>query len=99
MFQQKPIWSRIALAAQLASSSAVLALKAVLPVVAYYFTSGPWRSMWVRLGYDPRTDPRAKVYQSLDARVPREKYSVLLMFYMSHCMNGNNSAFSNLCPG
>lgn len=71
MFEQKPIWSRSALAAQLSSSRAMHILSAVLPATAYYFTSGPWRCMWVRFGYDPRTDPQAKIYQTLDARVPR----------------------------
>lgn len=71
MFQQKPVWSRNALAAQLSSSRAMHILSAVLPAIAYYFTSGPWRNMWVRFGYDPRNDPQAKIYQSLDIRVPR----------------------------
>jgi len=44
-------------------------LKFTLPVVAYYFVTGPWRALWVRLGYDPRTDPDAKKYQLVDFRV------------------------------
>jgi len=41
--------------------------------------------MWVRFGYDPRTDPQAKIYQTLDVRVPRKKSSVdLLIFDVSH---------------
>jgi len=71
MFQQKPVWSRIALATQLSSPRAVHTLSAILPAVAYYVTSGPWHGMWVRFGYDPRTDPKAKIYQCLDTRVPR----------------------------
>ena len=45
-------------------------MKLLLPLVAYYFTTGPWRVMWVKYGYDPRTDPSAKIYQTLDYRVP-----------------------------
>ncbi|XP_046604325.1 general transcription factor 3C polypeptide 5 isoform X2 [Neodiprion virginianus] len=30
---------------------------------------GPWRIMWVRLGYDPRKDPAARIYQTLDYRL------------------------------
>ena len=31
--------------------------------------TGPWRSLWVRLGYDPRKIPEAKKYQVLDFRI------------------------------
>eukprot|EP00061_Rhincodon_typus_P014926 g42313.t1 len=31
--------------------------------------TGPWRSLWVRFGYDPRKDPKAKIYQVLDFRL------------------------------
>ena len=72
MFEEKPVWSRTALAAHLPSVK-LHVISAALPVVAYYFVSGPWRSTWVRFGYDPRTDPRAKIYQTLDVRVPRNK--------------------------
>ena len=44
-------------------------LKYLLPSVAYYFVTGPWRIMWVRFGYDPRSEPSAIKYQSLDYRV------------------------------
>ena len=42
--------------------------KCLLPLVAYYFNTGPWRNMWVRLGYDPRADPAAWRYQIIDYR-------------------------------
>lgn len=31
--------------------------------------TGPWRSLWVRFGYDPRKHPEAKIYQVLDFRI------------------------------
>lgn len=31
--------------------------------------TGPWRSLWVRLGYDPRKMPDSKKYQLLDFRI------------------------------
>jgi len=30
-----------------------------LPFVAYSFTDGPWRKLWIRFGYDPREHPEA----------------------------------------
>ena len=44
----------------------------MLAVVSYYFTSGPWKLFWVKLGYDPRSSPDSKQYQCFDYRLPRE---------------------------
>merc|ERR1719228_2999048 len=44
-------------------------LKLILPVVAFYFTTGPWRNQWVKFGYDPRQDPSGGLRQTLDYRV------------------------------
>ncbi|KAJ2613153.1 tau 95 subunit of transcription factor TFIIIC [Coemansia sp. RSA 1365] len=41
---------------------------AFMPIYAYLMDSGPWRSCWIRFGYDPRTDPEACKYQILDVR-------------------------------
>lgn len=37
--------------------------------MAYYFINGPWRISWVKFGYDPRKDPTARIYQTLDYRI------------------------------
>jgi general transcription factor 3C polypeptide 5 (transcription factor C subunit 1) len=44
-------------------------LRYLLPAVAYYFVTGPWRVMWVRFGYDPRLDAASLKYQTLDYRL------------------------------
>ncbi|KAM6984836.1 general transcription factor 3C polypeptide 5 [Aplochiton taeniatus] len=67
MFESRPIWSRNAVKANLDIHPEKL--KLLLPVVAYYMVTGPWRSLWVRLGYDPRKNPEAKKYQVLDFRI------------------------------
>ncbi|KAJ2791847.1 General transcription factor 3C polypeptide 5, partial [Coemansia guatemalensis] len=41
---------------------------AFMPIFAYLMEGGPWRSCWIRFGYDPRTDPEACKYQILDIR-------------------------------
>jgi general transcription factor 3C polypeptide 5 (transcription factor C subunit 1) len=38
--------------------------------VGYYFLDGPWRSTYVKFGYDPRRDPDARRWQMLDFRQP-----------------------------
>ena len=66
-FKDRPIWSKNALHALTRISSD--RLKFILPAVGYYFTTGPWRNQWIRFGYDPRQDPSAARYQTLDYRV------------------------------
>lgn len=66
-FEQRPIWSKNALMYETKFTGEQL--KILLPSVAYYFMTGPWRIMWVKLGYDPRKDPAARMYQTLDYRL------------------------------
>ncbi|NWI70125.1 TF3C5 factor, partial [Todus mexicanus] len=40
-----------------------------LPLCVFMQLTGPWRSLWVRFGYDPRKHPEAKIYQVLDFRI------------------------------
>ncbi|CAL1569655.1 unnamed protein product [Knipowitschia caucasica] len=67
MFERRPIWSRNAVKANLDIHPEKL--KLLLPLVAYYMVTGPWRSLWVRLGYDPRKSSESKQYQMLDFRI------------------------------
>ncbi|KAL6097382.1 gtf3c5 [Pungitius sinensis] len=67
MFESRPIWSRNAVKANLNIHPDKL--KLLLPVFAYYMVTGPWRSLWVRMGYDPRKSPDSKKYQMLDFRI------------------------------
>ncbi|XP_042365290.1 general transcription factor 3C polypeptide 5 [Plectropomus leopardus] len=67
MFESRPIWSRNAVKANINIHPDKL--KLLLPIFAYYMVTGPWRSLWVRLGYDPRKCNEAKKYQLLDFRI------------------------------
>ncbi|XP_036385454.1 general transcription factor 3C polypeptide 5 [Megalops cyprinoides] len=67
MFERRPVWSRNAVKANLDIHPDKL--KLLLPYMAYYMLTGPWRSLWVRFGYDPRKRPEAKAYQVLDFRI------------------------------
>lgn len=67
LFKHRPIWSKNALQDKMSVSPSLLTL--LLPSVAYYFSTGPWRSLWVRIGYDPKLDPHSKQYQVLDFRI------------------------------
>ncbi|RNA14318.1 general transcription factor 3C polypeptide 5, partial [Brachionus plicatilis] len=67
LFQQRPCYLKSVLLC-ITNFSASL-LKETLPYVAYYFTTGPWRSCWVKYGYDPRKHCGAKIYQMIDYRL------------------------------
>lgn len=64
---RQPIWLRSSLAYE--TQIPRQKLKIILPSLAYYFTTGPWRLMWVRFGYDPRKDFTSRYYQTLDYRI------------------------------
>ncbi|KAJ2781190.1 tau 95 subunit of transcription factor TFIIIC [Coemansia interrupta] len=40
----------------------------IMSTLAYVMDKGPWRSCWIRFGYDPRKDKDACKYQVLDYR-------------------------------
>lgn len=67
LFEEQKIW----LKAELAHKCQVpyKHIKSILPVVAYYFSSGPWRNQWIKFGYDPRKDIDAAPMQTLDYRL------------------------------
>lgn len=60
LFTNRPIWSRSALQCHINSASQDR-LKQLLACTAYYWLNGPWRTLWTRIGYDPRKDPSAKM--------------------------------------
>jgi len=67
LFVQRPCYLKSALMCLTNISPSLL--KETLPYVAYYFTTGPWRSCWVRYRYDPRKFPESKIYQMIDYRL------------------------------
>lgn len=76
-FEERPVWSKIALEYELKKSS--VTLKYTLPCVSYFATNGPWRALWIRFGYDPRLEQSSFIYQTVDFRVPG-------MIVMSICL-------------
>ncbi|XP_075992614.1 general transcription factor IIIC subunit l(2)37Cd [Anticarsia gemmatalis] len=67
LFEERPVWSLNLIKFRTKVRGA--SLKVIMPCVAVYHKTGPWRSMWVRFGYDPRKDPEARIYQTLDFRL------------------------------
>jgi len=68
LLEERPVWSRLALqqrCAALALGVDSNALSRMLSLSAYRFEGGPWGGLWVRAGYDPRTDAAAHAYQAI----------------------------------
>lgn len=61
------MWSRLALLYFTKLSSDTL--RNILVNLAYQYMNGPWRLLWIKLGYDPRKDPQSRIYQIIDFRV------------------------------
>jgi len=67
LFADNPIWTRIAILYESGVSNDKL--KCIIPSLAFYFRDGPWRTLYVRYGYDPRKDFQSRHYQTFDFRL------------------------------
>ncbi|KFB39055.1 AGAP009321-PA-like protein [Anopheles sinensis] len=68
-FETRPIWTKHALRNEIQFQVRNNMMGVLLPAVAFFYVNGPWRSTWVRFGYDPRKDFEARMFQMLDFRV------------------------------
>lgn len=66
LFERRPIMTKMFVSYETKISDEKL--KYIMPLLSYYYTTGPWRIMWVRFGYDPRKDFESRYYQQLDFR-------------------------------
>ncbi|XP_068621368.1 general transcription factor 3C polypeptide 5 [Battus philenor] len=67
LFEERPIWSLNLI--KFHTKIRLSSLKIIMPCLAIYMKDGPWRMLWVRFGYDPRKEPGARIYQTLDFRL------------------------------
>ncbi|KAH9304773.1 hypothetical protein KI387_009177, partial [Taxus chinensis] len=74
LFEERPIWPKRTLQERLADDGLKITydhLKRLLFRTAYYFGCGPYRTLWIRNGYDARKDPESRIYQRVDFRIPK----------------------------
>lgn len=74
LFEERPIWPKRTLQDRLADDGLKLTydqLKRLLFRTAHYFGCGPYRTLWIRNGYDARKDPESRIYQRIDFRIPK----------------------------
>ncbi|EKX40632.1 hypothetical protein GUITHDRAFT_142515 [Guillardia theta CCMP2712] len=73
-FGSRPVWSSLALRNVLASSRE--AIRQALPGVAYRMRDGPFKSLWVRRGFDPSSEPSSFMYQMYPLQLQRFEQQV-----------------------
>lgn len=66
-FERQKVWSKAALCSELNCSP--LVIKYILPLTAFHYLNGPFRTLWVKYGYNPHKDKSSKILQTLDFRV------------------------------
>ncbi len=67
LFQKRPVWTRTALLPEVGVDERRLSY--ILTSVSFFYLTGPWRTCYVRFGYDPRKHFESRYYQILDYRV------------------------------
>ncbi|XP_062524320.1 general transcription factor 3C polypeptide 5 isoform X2 [Bombyx mori] len=67
IFEERPICSQNYI--KYHTKIKLVLLKIIMPCLAFYMIDGPWRTMYIKFGYDPRKDPSSRRYQTLDFRV------------------------------
>eukprot|EP00005_Dracoamoeba_jomungandri_P013931 CAMPEP_0174270746 /NCGR_PEP_ID=MMETSP0439-20130205/45594_1 /TAXON_ID=0 /ORGANISM="Stereomyxa ramosa, Strain Chinc5" /LENGTH=610 /DNA_ID=CAMNT_0015360265 /DNA_START=6 /DNA_END=1834 /DNA_ORIENTATION=+ len=74
LFTIHPIWSLLSLRVNLPSYSLAF-IRIVLSRHAYYFSNGPWRTCWIKLGFDPTIpeNKNARRYQIVDFRCSKSQ--------------------------
>lgn len=66
-FARQKVWSKAAICYDLHCT--FQDVKYAIPLVAYHWVNGPFRTLWCEYGYDPHQDKSSKIYQALDFRV------------------------------
>ncbi|KAI6649369.1 General transcription factor 3C polypeptide 5 [Oopsacas minuta] len=73
LFEERPIWSRVALHCKTGADSG--SLRSALSSIAYHFSSGPWKYCWIKFGIDPRVLPKYKWFQIVECKITRLKHA------------------------
>lgn len=71
-FRERPIWTRRALKNRFAALSYSHLIRYNIQYVAYTFRGGPWRDALIKMGIDPRTDPKYRIYQTVVFKIYQE---------------------------
>ncbi|KAJ8905698.1 hypothetical protein NDN08_002203 [Rhodosorus marinus] len=68
LFGQRPMWTRSRLTHEIGAIENKDLIPALRTVAYRFVGSGPFRYVWIRLGYDPRESSETRIYQSIELR-------------------------------
>jgi len=71
-FSSQPIWAKDALVATLRGRYSFNVISKHINCVAYRFSKGPWSQLYIRYGYDPRSNPSSRELQHVRFTIPRD---------------------------
>eukprot|EP00002_Diphylleia_rotans_P010855 TRINITY_DN2149_c0_g1_i3.p1 TRINITY_DN2149_c0_g1~~TRINITY_DN2149_c0_g1_i3.p1 ORF type:complete len:485 (-),score=85.37 TRINITY_DN2149_c0_g1_i3:227-1681(-) len=94
IMDERPIVSRLYLEAHIPEEYHNK-IKRIMPYLAYSFATGPWRTFYIRIGYDPRTEPDSRIYQVYDFRIPGAFGYLIKRFRHDEIRNGASSRHSD----
>mmetsp|Transcript_12682 Transcript_12682/g.19107 ORF Transcript_12682/g.19107 Transcript_12682/m.19107 type:complete len:596 (+) Transcript_12682:96-1883(+) len=60
-------------------------LSTELRVIAFKFSSGPWKNLWVRRGFNPLASPSACLQQVIEARIPHRELKAMISRLAAVC--------------
>jgi general transcription factor 3C polypeptide 5 (transcription factor C subunit 1) len=71
--EERPLWTRRALANRIGNSPQFYLFKFALQYVGYQFKGGPFRDVVIKFGIDPRTDSKYRMYQTIFFKLYEEE--------------------------
>jgi len=77
LFSERPIMSRILLEQNLRKLNSRTTI-AIISCLAYNYSNGPFRTFWVRFGYDPSKMPESVSFQLIDYRIRQRNYDAMI---------------------
>ncbi|RKP14300.1 RNA polymerase III transcription factor IIIC subunit-domain-containing protein, partial [Piptocephalis cylindrospora] len=98
-FQERPIWTRLALEGTIALKNPYDLYRTILPALAYNCQNGPWRDCWIRFGYDPLKEPSSRAYQVVEVRVKGNNHAgprAKIVLPGAHVFNGRPTVARNV---
>ena len=72
LFSYIPILSREQIEIILNLQGKVHLFRTCLPYVAYCYSNGPFRKLWIRFNYDPKLNQSSVIYQIISCRISNE---------------------------
>ncbi|KAH8805962.1 RNA polymerase III transcription factor IIIC subunit-domain-containing protein [Xylogone sp. PMI_703] len=106
VLEERPIWTRRALANRVGDVPGIYLFKIALQYIGYQFRAGPFRDAVIKYGVDPRTDPKYRIYQTLffkvyddEERAPGTPWQDIRSEYKRRAFQGLDNTTNHIFDG